>query len=227
LTFKDKLSTLLVQRNMSQTKLAKKSGVAQSGISDFMSGKRVPNGKTMRNLALALEVPVSFLADEDITVNDVKDALETANDVRQTINTAVLNFIKKNNIKLVPVLNKFSDLAEGKKIRSVLTDTTATFAIISNSVKPFEKCLIMINLLETSLENGITYNNLAVEIIEKDVVVIGSITFSGDYVTFTASNGMTATYERKVFFEKATILGKAVQVFVELNDEALETNNLL
>ncbi|MDI6908169.1 MAG: helix-turn-helix transcriptional regulator [Thermoanaerobacterales bacterium] len=59
-------------RQISQNALAKKSGVAQSSISDIESGKRIPSVPTLERLAAALGVPVTALfAGGDETPGDV------------------------------------------------------------------------------------------------------------------------------------------------------------
>ncbi|RJX17681.1 MAG: XRE family transcriptional regulator [Desulforudis sp.] len=50
-------------RKISQNALAKKSGVAQSSISDIESSKRIPSLPTLEKLATALGVPVTALFD--------------------------------------------------------------------------------------------------------------------------------------------------------------------
>lgn len=56
---------------LSQGKLSKLSGIAQSSISYIESGNKKPNIETISILAKALDVPVSFLLDNDQANNSL------------------------------------------------------------------------------------------------------------------------------------------------------------
>ena len=59
-----KIIQLRLKRGMSQSELAKASGVKQSAISKIESGKTNPKPETIRDLARALEVSYEYLAEQ-------------------------------------------------------------------------------------------------------------------------------------------------------------------
>lgn len=59
------LARLRKERGLTQTKLAKLSGVSQTYISDLEANKKKPTVPIVRKLAAALEVTISELLGED------------------------------------------------------------------------------------------------------------------------------------------------------------------
>lgn len=63
MTLSEKITLLMQQNNYSQADIARRSGMTQSAISQFMNRKRVPNAFSLVRLAYALNVSVGSLLD--------------------------------------------------------------------------------------------------------------------------------------------------------------------
>ena len=68
--FKDRLKIARERKNISQSELAKISGLHPSSISHFENGKRDPNIKNIKKLSLALMCTSDFLL--GLTIDDVE-----------------------------------------------------------------------------------------------------------------------------------------------------------
>lgn len=55
-----------LRKGWSQSRLARESGVSQTYISELEAGKWSPNISILRKLAAALEIPVSFLLEDEV-----------------------------------------------------------------------------------------------------------------------------------------------------------------
>jgi len=55
--FADWLNEMMKQRNLSQSELARRAGISQSGISLILSGERNPGSDVCRGIADALDLP--------------------------------------------------------------------------------------------------------------------------------------------------------------------------
>lgn len=62
-TFSEELKTCLKERNMTQRELADKSGLAESTISDYVHGSRLPGLMAAINLSYALNMDIGELVD--------------------------------------------------------------------------------------------------------------------------------------------------------------------
>jgi transcriptional regulator with XRE-family HTH domain len=58
------LKKIRTSKGISQSELAKLSGLSQPAIHYIENGKKDPTRKTLKKLAVALDVPVSHLLDE-------------------------------------------------------------------------------------------------------------------------------------------------------------------
>lgn len=58
--FKDLLNQAMIERSMTQSQLSALSGIGKSSISQYLSGKNVPNGKAKQKLANALDVSIEY-----------------------------------------------------------------------------------------------------------------------------------------------------------------------
>lgn len=67
--FADKLRTLIAE-NLSQSELARRSGVSQKSISDYCSGRSVPSWKHVQLIARALKVKYAMLEDDGLVLPD-------------------------------------------------------------------------------------------------------------------------------------------------------------
>lgn len=65
----DNIKKIRQSRGLSLQELVKLSGVAKSTIHDAETGRVSPNTNTLEKLAKALDVPVSYLLDEDSFIN--------------------------------------------------------------------------------------------------------------------------------------------------------------
>ena len=63
MTLPEKITLLMQQNNYTQADIARRSGMTQSAISQFMKRKRVPNAFSLVRLAYALNVRVGSLLD--------------------------------------------------------------------------------------------------------------------------------------------------------------------
>lgn len=59
--FSEKISVLMVKKNISQRDLAKKAGVTESAMSYYVSGRRVPRSDVLVRIANALETSSDYL----------------------------------------------------------------------------------------------------------------------------------------------------------------------
>lgn len=69
-TFSDRLANILKERNMSQSDLAKASGLSRSRINEYISMKTVPTIFASINMAYALDITVEELIGCDSLVHD-------------------------------------------------------------------------------------------------------------------------------------------------------------
>lgn len=67
--FSKNLKAVMDERNMTQTQLSALTGVAKSGISQYLSGKTMPKPNVVQKLADALETSVDFLMGENATMD--------------------------------------------------------------------------------------------------------------------------------------------------------------
>ena len=65
-SFAEKLKTAMTERNMNQTELSACSGISKSSISQYLSGKFIPNAKGKEKLATALEVTTDFFEEKAV-----------------------------------------------------------------------------------------------------------------------------------------------------------------
>lgn len=75
--FGQKIAALLDERGLTQASFAKKAGFSQASVSLYIHGKRHPNIESLRAMAVALDVPPSYLIfDGDITQEELGYAVE-------------------------------------------------------------------------------------------------------------------------------------------------------
>lgn len=67
--FSKNLKAVMDERNMTQTQLSALTGVAKSGISQYLSGKTTPKTAVLQKLADALETSVDFLMGDNPTMD--------------------------------------------------------------------------------------------------------------------------------------------------------------
>ena len=79
---KDRISYLRKRREMSQTELAKASGLSQSSIAQIESGRKDPSVETLQKLARALDVQIAIMfASENVLVFDMEKLKKKYNHV--------------------------------------------------------------------------------------------------------------------------------------------------
>ena len=61
--FRNKLISVMRDRNVGQNQLARRSGLSTSRISDYVNGRAVPSVYAIVNMAYALDVSTNELAD--------------------------------------------------------------------------------------------------------------------------------------------------------------------
>lgn len=84
--FKDRLKIARERKSISQSELAKLSGLHPSSISHFENGKRDPNIKNIKKLSLALMCSSDFLLgitidDAEMELSDLKFKIRTIIDI--------------------------------------------------------------------------------------------------------------------------------------------------
>ena len=67
MTFGEKLKTLRLSLNLSQSELAKKTGISERSLYTYEQTGTLPRSSNLRKIADALRVSVSYLLDEDET----------------------------------------------------------------------------------------------------------------------------------------------------------------
>ena len=60
-TFKDRLNELFKELNLSQVSLSKKTGIAQSSLSEYLLGKKEPTISIVTKIAIALGISLDWL----------------------------------------------------------------------------------------------------------------------------------------------------------------------
>ena len=66
MSFSENLKKVMVDRNISQSELSELTGVAKSGISQYLSGKCEPGQKIVNKLADALDCSAAYLTGEGV-----------------------------------------------------------------------------------------------------------------------------------------------------------------
>lgn len=85
-----KVLELLKEKNMTQTELAKKAGLTQPSLSRILAGKYEIKITNLEKIANVLDVPVSYLVDN----NEIKS--DTSTDKKST-NDFLKEILKENN----------------------------------------------------------------------------------------------------------------------------------
>ena len=62
-SFTEELKYYMKERNMNQRELAQRSGLAESTISDYVHGNKIPTIRGVNNIAIALNIGVEQLID--------------------------------------------------------------------------------------------------------------------------------------------------------------------
>lgn len=79
MTYAEHLKNLLRQRGMTATELSQISGIGKSSISQYLSGKNVPNGERRKLIDKLLRSPEEYEDDwENLKVADVAAMLHTS-----------------------------------------------------------------------------------------------------------------------------------------------------
>ncbi len=94
--FSEKLKRLMFEKNLKQEDFAKKIGVNQSHVSNWITGKRNPSIKTLNKIAKTLDVPISSLI-ENIEKNNLKfpyTISEQLKEIQNKIKDLEINFLK-------------------------------------------------------------------------------------------------------------------------------------
>lgn len=89
----ERLKYMRERRDMTQSELAKRSGVSQSTIAQIESGKKDPSLSTIKKVAEALNVHIAILfASDDVHVFDMKSLkarYQTVEDLNPTLYHAI------------------------------------------------------------------------------------------------------------------------------------------
>lgn len=89
----ERIAYLRKRRDMTQSALAKSSGLSQSTIAQIESGLKDPSVKTLEKIAIALDVVIPILfASDDILVFDMKklkNKYKKVDDLNSTVEQAI------------------------------------------------------------------------------------------------------------------------------------------
>jgi predicted transcriptional regulator len=72
--FREALKRAMTERDVSQTRLAELSGVGKSSISQYLSGKNVPNDRAKQKLADALDVEITYFNDQNVSIDRLPES---------------------------------------------------------------------------------------------------------------------------------------------------------
>ena len=93
-SFVDRFNEIVEQKRISQSELARKSGITQSSISDWLKGKYLPKQDKVHLLAQALNVSPSYLMgwddEEDDRITELN--IEELSEYKKMIGEATLFF---------------------------------------------------------------------------------------------------------------------------------------
>lgn len=73
--FAKKLKEALDYANMTQAQLAVKSGLTKSSISQYMSGKHMPNPKAIKAISASLDLPETYFTNETEQIHETNKRL--------------------------------------------------------------------------------------------------------------------------------------------------------
>ena len=74
--FDELLKKAMLERDMSQTQLSTLSGIGKSSISQYLSGKNVPNDKAKNKLADALGVSIEYFDGRTVHLDPAPDGIK-------------------------------------------------------------------------------------------------------------------------------------------------------
>ena len=109
--FSEKLKRIMFEKNLKQEDFAKKIGVNQSHVSNWITGKRNPSMNTLNKIAKTLNIPISSLI-ENTGKNNLKNSNEFSEQIKEIQNKLKdleINFLKleKNyNVRLLKLENE-------------------------------------------------------------------------------------------------------------------------
>lgn len=81
--FAKKLKEALDHTNMTQAQLAVKSGLTKSSISQYMSGKHIPNPKAIKAISAALDLPELYFTNETEQIHEKNKRLPIRLTIKQ------------------------------------------------------------------------------------------------------------------------------------------------
>ena len=97
--FCSRLKKIMFDKNITQQQLADKLNVAQTIISRWVRGNFNPNMNSVKKLATALDVPVSYFMEDE--KNGIKNSEDNNN------NNLVIDLIKQQNEKFEEKLKRY------------------------------------------------------------------------------------------------------------------------
>ena len=127
--FGEKLRIARIALNMSQTELAQKAGITERSIYSYEQTGKLPRSTTIKQLAQALNVPVTYLMDEDET-----DKSKNGNE----------------ELFLVNAKNQFGSKG-AREAQAVISQTSALFA--GGELDDKAKDIFFQSLMEVYLES--------------------------------------------------------------------------
>ena len=81
---KDRINEALQMRGMTASELAKKSGIAKSSISRYLTGENVPRSIAIEKIATALNVSPTWLLGYNVTTDGQEIDVEKLSDANKT-----------------------------------------------------------------------------------------------------------------------------------------------
>ncbi|WP_371378327.1 helix-turn-helix domain-containing protein [Sporomusa aerivorans] len=137
MSFSEKLKLILTEKGISQYRLSKLSGISQSTLSDIITGKKSPNGITLRKICDALGLSLAEFDENKKEAAEllprIKENIEKRN-LRETnefvyglIDNMSPEELEKEIAELIPIAEKIKGLsAKNKEAIMTIIDSLAS-----------------------------------------------------------------------------------------------------
>ncbi len=129
-----KVSILLKEKGLTQTKLADRIGITQAALSKILSGKNSIKLTTVQNIAKALDVSAEYLINDKNNKNISDNARQKENDVNVNL---IIKLVEKNS-KLIDEQNKVIEEMK-KSFEEKMKRYKAENVLMSKEIKILKK----------------------------------------------------------------------------------------
>lgn len=80
MTFAQRLKKAMVEQGVKQAQLCEMTGISKSGISQYLSGLNIPRPATIKEIALALHIPLEYFTGE------IENENGNSNEIHRAVN---------------------------------------------------------------------------------------------------------------------------------------------